>query len=236
MSVDVKEPHPSEKARMVIKAYKPSQWLKLATKQYYFTRAIAVITLVPLFSSLFMFLFMTNGAKKIVFLALVIFLFFVSLFTWQYKRLLVLDGLKGQGYIRTTFFGTTLKTESNFDLNKTEVVIKPYIVFDKTFQFSILKHEYPFGNYSETKEILHFISNEFGLLAMDGVSDFPKTRPFENRKMMTPETPNEAANTSQSATSKIPIDSSNIWTLGMFLKLALPFPAFVVIGLLIGTH
>ncbi len=226
----------SKKARMVIKAYKPSQWLKLPTKQYYFTRAIAVIALVPMLSSLFMFLFMTDGAKKIVFLALVIFLFFVSLLTWQYKKLLVLDGLKGQGYIRTTFFGTTLKTESNFDLNKTEVVIKPYIVFDKTFQFSILKHEYPFGNYSETEEILHFISNEFGLLAMDGVSDFPKTRPFANKEMMTSESPNEAEITYQSTISEIPIDSSKIWTLGMFLKLALPFPAFVIIGLLIGTY
>ena len=246
----------SKKALSVIKVYEPLQVLKLATKAQYLANAIAVIVLMPMCACVFM-AFQSKATEQIAFIIFTVLLFLVSLCTWQYKKLLVLNRLNGSGYVETSFFGISLKKEQRFELEQSEVVIKPFPVLNTVFLFSIQDHDYHLGSYAETEGMVKFISYEFGLIAMDGVTDFPNTIPFKNRYSETQQDDSEllecsdqsqvqanqqskpsvttepAKANSQSEFGNITVDTRNLWSLGIILKLILPLPIFLTIGFIL---
>ena len=167
----------SKKALSVIKGYKQSQYLELTTRANQLSNAIAAIAIVPMLASVIM-LFQSHEVERIVFAIFSVLLFLVSLCAWQYKKLLVLNNVSGTGYIETRFWSVSLKQENEFKLSKTEILIRPYPILNTVFLFSIRGHDYHVGSYANTEAIVEFISQEFALAAMDGVTDFPNKQPF----------------------------------------------------------
>lgn len=163
------------------------------------------------------------------------------------RQHLVFDATEQALVERRGWWRTPRKERQRWLLADVTAVVAPIASVEQGCQLEIVDHRYTIGSWDDTAALARFLRTVYGVRAMDRVTCWPETRPLDAEAAETP-SPQPTGVQSTSAQSKRPgatvTDTASpmpeaagspghyvpVWDQRPLLKLALAFPAFVLIG------
>lgn len=204
-----------------------------------------IIGLICLLSSLLMSVVL-DGAEQIVYMGTSVFLMLSTALALGVRRHLVLNAAGGVMQLEKSWWGRSKSVPSEWPLANLRAVVAPIAEHPEGCLLEIADQKYTIGTLDETCQLAIFINQYFAVPAFDRVSRWPQEielqRPGETDSIhdAVPEKTEHAplVDTGAAYDPHTPVTDTgtqyaSIWDQRIFLKLALPFPVFLVLGVVL---
>lgn len=202
-----------------------------------------VIGLICLLSSLLMSVVL-DGAEQIIYMVTSFCLIIAVMISLGMRRHLVLDITNGKLLREKSWWGLRRSVKSADTLTNQRAVVAPIAELSQGCLLEIADQKYTIGTFDQTRQLAIFINRHFAVPAFDRVTQWPNEIELHDKQQAdtvscaspAPQQPLSSAgleeHKSQSVVSTqvryVPIGDQKV-----FLKLALPFPLFLLLGILL---
>jgi hypothetical protein len=207
-----------------------------------------VIALVCLLGSLLMSVVL-DGIEQVFYIGTSVFLIFFTALALGVRRHLVLDAAGRAIQLEKSWWGLGRFVQSQGALSNQRAVVAPIAELSEGCLLEIAGQKYTIGSLDETRQLARFIHQYFAVPAFDRVSQWPEEIELQSQRetgSLNDADPEKVAHGSKSplADSRAEYESSasitdaqmkyaSVWDQRIFLKLALPFPVFLVLGVIL---
>ncbi|MCC4264210.1 hypothetical protein LL240_07050 [Oceanimonas baumannii] len=207
-----------------------------------------MIALVCLLSPLLMSVVL-DGGEQIFYMVVSVLLMLGAVFALGVRRHLLLNPVSGMLELETSWWGLGKSVRSKSALAKQRVVVAPIAEIEAGCLLEISDQKYTIGTADEVRQLALFIHQYFAVPAFDRVAQWPKEIELESlggaASMHDGGTEGEqvvsgaawvdpgAAYNSSAVIANPGAKYTSVWEQKILLKLALPFPLFLVLGLVL---
>ena len=162
---------PKQAQRFIRPEGLPEQ-LRLATKNHYVCRGLAILGLLPLLSSLLMAVTL-DGAQQTVYQFVVVLLLPVLLILGTLKHHLVLDNPSKQRFVQLQIFGYHCQKAYQAPLPSTELLLRHSSYDRSQYELKLDNIVYPIVSLVDATQVTMFFASTFNIPAKEQVSNFP---------------------------------------------------------------
>lgn len=233
----------SKGARMHLKYRSDNQFYFRTSGQikWFIWGAIGCICLL---SSLLMSVVL-EGTERVIYMVTSALLISASTMALGMRRHLVLDASSGTLLRKKSWWGIVQSVQSESPLADQRAVVAPIAELSKGCLLEIAGQKYTIGTFDETSQLAIFINHHFQVPAFERVTQWPNEVELGGIQSKDSATEAESALRQQAFT---PVDTTKrtgkslaktqaryvpIGEQKVFLKLALPFPLFLVLGIIL---
>lgn len=189
-----------------------------------------------------------EGGERVFHFGFSIFLILFALVGLGVRRHLVLDSASGKLKLEKSWWGLGRRIKSEWPLAQQRVVVAPIGELNEGCLLEIADQKYTIGSADEVRKVARFLQQYFSIPAFDRVAQWPKElklNPLEavipendaqHRHSGNPETDRRpAVNQEDTASGSADLDAEYAYVMDhrVFLRLALPFPVFIAIGVVL---
>lgn len=206
--------------------------------------AIAVVCLpAPLLMSVVL-----EGGERLFHLGSSIFLILFALVGLGVRRHLILDSVSGKLKLEKSWWGLGGKIKSESPLVQQRAVVAPIGELNEGCLLEIADQKYTIGSADEVRQVARFLQQYFSIPAFDRVAQWPKELKLSPLEDAVPESgaqpgPSDNPETDRrtsvngvdtaSGSADLDAEYASVMDARIFLRLALPFPAFIAIGVVL---
>ncbi len=206
--------------------------------------AIAVVCLpAPLLMSVVL-----DGGERLFHFGFSIFLILFALVGLGVRRHLILDSASAKLKLEKSWWGLGRKIKSESPLAQQRVVVAPIGELNTGCLLEIADQKYTIGSADEVRQVALFLQQYFSIPAFDRVAQWPKELKLSPLDEAVPESDVEpglfgnsevdrrsTVNGVDTASGSVVLDAeyASVMDARIFLRLAMPFPAFIAIGVVL---
>ncbi len=237
----------SKGARMHLKQTPDNQFYFRTSLQvkWFIWGAIGLVCLpAPLLMSVVL-----DGSEQVFHLGSSIFLVFFVLFAMGVRQHLILDAASGKLKLEKSWWGFGKSIKSEWPLSSQRAVVAPIAEIREGCLLEIADQKYTIGSADESRQMAIFLQKHLRVPAFDRVSQWPKELEIHPQRKAEPvleaseidrhpERKTDPGSSSAERTDEPDSAGSDRQYLSImdhriFLKLALPFPVFLIIGVIL---
>lgn len=187
------------------------------------------ITLLVFSSSLLMAILLSGREQVFYSVSTVILLPFVML-TLGVRDHFMFDPHQGQLLRRTRWWGLFKRESPKQALEQVSVTVAPIAEVSEGCQLEMSGQRFTIGTFEQTCQLALFLRTHFGVRAIDRVTAWPEEKQLEASVQ-----PVQCSGSAKEEpdTDMITTQYRSVWDQHVMSKLALPFPLFVVLGVVL---
>ncbi len=202
-----------------------------------------VIGLICLLSSLLMSVVL-DGTEQVIYIVTSLCLTIAVMISLGMRRHLVLDTSNGKLLREKSWWGLGRSVKSADPLTIQRAVVAPIAELSQGCLLEIADQKYTIGTFDQTRQLAIFINRYFAVPAFDRVTQWPNEIELQDEQLAdtgscaapAPQQPlSNAGLEERKSPSAVPTQARYV-PIGdqkVFLKLALPFPLFLLLGILL---
>ncbi|GAA0697100.1 hypothetical protein GCM10009104_26590 [Marinobacterium maritimum] len=189
---------------------------------------------------------MLDGLEQVIYIATSVFLMFFTALALGVRRHLVLDAATRVIQLEKSWWGLGRSVQSRGALASQRAVVALVAELSDGCLLEIAGQKYTIGSLDETRQLAIFLNQYFAVSAFDRVSQWPEEVELQTRRETGsindagPEGAERGAQAllvgtgveyeSSAPMADIKAEYASIWDQRILLKLALPFPFFLMLG------
>lgn len=193
-----------------------------------------VIALVPLSASLLMAVVL-RGVEQVIYTGSSAFLLSFSVLALGVRRHLIMNPEQGKLRLEKSWWGLGRAVIGHCRLADQRAVVAPVAELSEGCLLEFADQKYTVGSAEETRQLALFINRYFAVPAFDRVSQWPQEIALQSdtEAASTADTRLESGGRPRVSTVEVRSEYPSIWDQHILLKLLLPLPLFIVLGVLL---